>query len=83
MNLNKSPDISHNEKIYNFYIHDNPKNDQYYHFKDNKIRTTKYNIITFLPKALLIQFIHIANVYFLIYAYYSVSQKFHPWGFHQ
>ena len=41
MDLNKNPDISHNEKLYQFYIHDNPKNDQYYHFKDNKIRTSK------------------------------------------
>jgi phospholipid-transporting ATPase len=37
-------------------------------FKTNKIRTTKYNIFSFLPKALLFQFSRFANVYFLITA---------------
>lgn len=37
-------------------------------FKLNLISTTKYNLITFLPKSLLIQFRRIANVYFLIIA---------------
>lgn len=35
-------------------------------FKKNKISTTKYNIVTFLPKSLLMQFRRIANIYFLI-----------------
>lgn len=35
-------------------------------FKNNKISTTKYNLITFLPKSLLLQFRRIANIYFLI-----------------
>lgn len=34
----------------------------------NKISTCKYNIITFLPKNLLIQFQKLANIYFLIVA---------------
>ena len=32
----------------------------------NKISTTKYNLFTFLPKSILMQFRRIANVYFLI-----------------
>jgi hypothetical protein len=40
-------------------IHNNPT---------NKISTTKYNIITFLPFSLLIQFKRLANVYFLMTA---------------
>ena len=56
------------ENLYKFYINDTPKNLQNYHHKDNKIDTTKYNIITFLPKALLIQFVRLANIYFLISA---------------
>lgn len=80
MDLNKNPDISHNEKLYQFYIHDNLKNEQYYHFKDNKIRTTKYNIITFLPKALLIQFIRLANIYFLICAILQCIPIISPLG---
>jgi hypothetical protein len=35
-------------------------------FPSNYIKTTKYNIITFLPFSLLKQFLRIANVYFLI-----------------
>jgi len=34
-------------------------------FKRNKIATTKYNVATFLPKSLLMQFRRIANIYFL------------------
>ena len=38
------------------------------HFRSNKIRTTKYNIFSFLPKALMYQFSRFANVYFLVTA---------------
>lgn len=39
---------------------------QYKLFGDNTITTTKYNILTWFPKSLLIQFLRIANIYFLI-----------------
>jgi len=32
----------------------------------NKISTTKYNFLTFVPKSIMMQFRRIANVYFLI-----------------
>jgi hypothetical protein len=35
-------------------------------YKNNTISTTKYNIITFIPKSLLMQFLRAANIYFLI-----------------
>jgi phospholipid-transporting ATPase len=35
-------------------------------FPNNTITTTKYNIITFLPKSLLYQFKRAANIYFLV-----------------
>ena len=54
--------------LYKFYINDAIKNKEQYNFKDNEVNTKKYNIITFLPKALLIQFIRVANIYFLISA---------------
>ena len=54
--------------LYEFYINDSIKNKEEYNFKDNEVNTKKYNIITFLPKALLIQFIRVANIYFLISA---------------
>jgi len=66
---NKSQTLFYEEEnLYKFYINDTPQNLQNYHHKDNKIDTTKYNIITFLPKALLIQFVRLANIYFLISA---------------
>jgi phospholipid-translocating P-type ATPase (flippase) len=36
------------------------------HFGDNRISTTKYNIFTWFPKSLLMQFKRIANIYFLL-----------------
>ena len=38
------------------------------HFQGNQIRTTKYSLLSFLPKALLYQFTRFANIYFLITA---------------
>jgi phospholipid-transporting ATPase len=38
------------------------------HFRNNRIRTTKYNLFSFLPKSLLYQFARFANVYFLVTA---------------
>lgn len=35
-------------------------------YKTNRISTTKYNVLTFIPKSLLIQFRRAANIYFLI-----------------
>ena len=56
------------EDIYEFYINDPEKNTEELMFKDNKISTTKYNAFTFLPKALLYQFIRLANIYFVFMA---------------
>ena len=37
-------------------------------FADNKVVTTKYNLITFLPFSLFVQFRRVSNIYFLITA---------------
>lgn len=42
-------------------------------YKNNKISTTKYNIITWIPKSLLFQFKRIANIYFLIISILTLS----------
>jgi magnesium-transporting ATPase (P-type) len=55
------------EKFIEFYINDNKKN-KIYKLKDNTITTTKYNILTFIPKGLLFQFCRLSNVYFLFTA---------------
>ena len=60
--------LTPNLKKYQFYINKPEKNKKDLFFKDNKISTTKYNIFTFLPKALLYQFMRLANIYFLFIA---------------
>ena len=54
--------------VYEFYINDPEKNTKELMFKDNRISTTKYNALTFLPKALLYQFLRLANIYFVFIA---------------
>jgi len=39
------------------------------HYADNEIDTTKYNLLTFLPKSLLLQFTRLSNVIFLLNAF--------------
>ncbi len=56
------------DDMYEFYINDPQRNTDELMFKDNKISTTKYNAFTFLPKALLYQFMRLANVYFVFIA---------------
>ena len=56
------------DDVYEFYINDPQRNTEELMFKDNRISTTKYNAITFLPKALLYQFIRLANIYFVFCA---------------
>ena len=54
--------------FYKFYINNPQKNSKELKFKSNEIDTRKYNIFTFLPKALFFQFVRPANIYFLICA---------------
>ena len=66
--------------IYEFYINNRIGNKEELFFKDNKISTTKYNIITFLPKALMFQFIRLANVYFVFIAIIQSIPVISPLG---
>ena len=66
--------------LYEFYINDSKKNDEEYMFKDNKVDTKKYNIITFLPKALFYQFVRVANIYFLVCAILQCIPAISPLG---
>lgn len=43
-----------------------PKKDRARRFQSNKISTTKYSCLTFLPKNLFEQFTKMANAYFLL-----------------
>lgn len=44
-----------------------------YKYPKNYVSTTKYNVMTFLPKALFEQFRRVANLYFLLAAVLSVT----------
>ena len=66
--------------LYEFYINDSKKNEEEYMFKDNRVDTTKYNIITFLPKALFYQFKRVANIYFLVCAILQCIPAISPLG---
>ncbi|XP_010529938.1 PREDICTED: phospholipid-transporting ATPase 1-like [Tarenaya hassleriana] len=50
------------------YINDPWKTNDKYEFTGNEIRTSKYTLITFLPKNLFIQFHRVAYLYFLAIA---------------
>ncbi|WOK95873.1 phospholipid-transporting ATPase 1 [Canna indica] len=50
------------------YINDPRRTNNKYEFTGNEIRTSKYTIITFLPKNLFIQFHRLAYIYFLVIA---------------
>ena len=67
-------------QLYTFYINDNIKNKENYGFNNNKIDTTKYNILTFLPKGLLYQFMRLANVYFVFTAILQCIPQISPLG---
>ena len=54
-------------KEHKFYINNNEKN-MIYNYKKNVIIQSKYNLLTFLPKGILIQFFRFANIYFLVTA---------------
>ncbi|MED6211735.1 Alanine--tRNA ligase [Stylosanthes scabra] len=50
------------------YVDDPDRRNQRYEFSGNSIRTSKYSIITFLPRNLFEQFHRVAYIYFLIIA---------------
>ena len=66
--------------IYEFYINNAKRNKEELFFKDNRISTTKYNIFTFLPKALMFQFVRLANVYFVFIAILQSIPTISPLG---
>ena len=66
--------------IYEFYINNMKKNTEELLYPNNKISTTKYNILTFLPKALLYQFARLANIYFVAMAIIQCIPIISPLG---
>ena len=72
--------LSYSKNKYHFYINNPEKNINELNHQNNIIKTTKYNIITFLPKALLFQFMRLANIYFLIIAIIQCIPIISPLG---
>ncbi|XP_010938029.2 phospholipid-transporting ATPase 1 isoform X1 [Elaeis guineensis] len=77
--LNKSHQVRHKsvqfEDLFSsedrprvIYINDPRRTNEKYEFTGNEIRTSKYTLITFLPKNLFIQFHRLAYLYFLAIA---------------
>lgn len=60
--------MCHEENPRSIYINDPRKTNDKYEFTGNEIRTSKYTLITFLPKNLFIQFHRVAYLYFLAIA---------------
>ncbi|XP_043702101.1 phospholipid-transporting ATPase 1-like [Telopea speciosissima] len=50
------------------YVNDPKKTNSKYEFTGNEVRTSKYTVITFLPKNIFIQFHRVAYLYFLAIA---------------
>jgi magnesium-transporting ATPase (P-type) len=72
-NLGNKPIIDKNSKEVvkdsrRIYINQVNKNKKKFFFPDNFVRTSKYTVIDFIPKSLLLQFKRYANIYFLIIA---------------
>ena len=63
---------NHNSKVKNnsrkIYINNPKLNKRKFNYPDNYVKTSKYTWINFFPKALLLQFNRLANVYFLLIA---------------
>ncbi|KAF3777253.1 Phospholipid-transporting ATPase 1 [Nymphaea thermarum] len=60
--------LSSEENSRLIYINDPRRTNDKYEFTGNEIRTSKYTVITFLPKNLFIQFHRLAYLYFLAIA---------------
>lgn len=60
--------VCQEENPRSIYINDPRKTNDKYEFTGNEIRTSKYTLITFLPKNLFIQFHRVAYLYFLAIA---------------
>ena len=65
VSLNQTRNKNDNRR---FYINQTEKNKKKYYYQDNFVRTSKYTIIDFVPKSLLLQFQRYANIYFLLIA---------------
>lgn len=76
-------EIYNNTSRYIYYNQDLPSDMVHHHsqtpilsYPRNKIRTTKYTPLTFLPKNILFQFTNVANTYFLIIVILGAFQIF-------
>jgi magnesium-transporting ATPase (P-type) len=67
MRVARADEMETSEKKRVIFLNDDARNAKY-PYPSNYIKTTKYTILTFLPVSLFIQFLRVANIYFLIIA---------------
>eukprot|EP00741_Cyanophora_paradoxa_P014287 tig00020780_g13779.t1 len=67
----------HDAPFRTLHINDSLKNDEH-RFRDNSVKTSKYTVITFLPKNLFEQFRRAANFYFLANAVLFCIRQISP-----
>ncbi|KAL2319987.1 hypothetical protein Fmac_028956 [Flemingia macrophylla] len=60
--------LFHDDNSSLIYVNDPVKTNEKYEFSGNEIRTSRYTLVTFLPKNLFIQFHRVAYLYFLAIA---------------
>jgi phospholipid-translocating P-type ATPase (flippase) len=70
---------SREKEMRTIYVN-NPLANKPFKYKKNNISTTKYNLITFLPKNLFEQFTRLANLYFLFIAILQFIPNLSPTG---
>jgi len=67
------------ELSHKVYFNDEKKNQEYHPCSySNKVSTGKYTSFTFIPKSLYLQFLRVANIYFLIIAVLSSISEISP-----
>ena len=60
--------LFHDDNASLIYVNDPIKTNENFEFAGNEIRTSRYTLLTFLPKNIFIQFHRVAYVYFLAIA---------------
>jgi len=73
--LRRQTTVSKSQNIREIYCYNTEFNQN---FPSNKIRTAKYTLYSFFPKALFLEFMHISNCYFLLIAILQCIPQISP-----
>lgn len=73
----REDEMETNEKKRVIFLNDDLRNAKY-PYSTNYIKTTKYTLLTFVPVALFMQFMRVANIYFLMIAVLQAIPQISP-----